>query len=518
MVKSTPRYGFPIIEHDDHVRTPANQAKLANDINRVSSMSEMVAAGLDHKITAAQGVAQDAQDTAALAAQEATTASQQVVQHEPRISALETLGSITPGDTSDATLASLVTQSDSAVSQLLKNQFQPKHDTGQTPYDFGAIGDGVADDTTALKEWINSPQPDLPFGEFLLTETLEVSKDNLTIRGEPGSTIKLGGNHRFITNDGDNTTISGITVDGDGVGQGGIYVNGNHTTINNATLNNFHSGTDVRALQISGEGGSRVYGNTISNVVGTPNESGTVSRGIVLTYPNGASFMSEVFENHIEHVEGGEGVAIAVNCPSNGAIHPPSLTKIYGNTFNGVSRRYLKIQGSKTTVQNNTFHDTFTIVLSQPLHLISAINSDDINIEGNIFKITSPSNGVSIVATDDNRFQRGVIANNTIDAPGYAAQASTRQGEDATIIGNTITVDSGTAIAETDVLNSIVSGNTIHGFSPIGDSWDVSMIINLQSNCVNAVAVNNTALVQPRPTRIVSNTGEGGRSENNILF
>ena len=94
-----------------------------------------------------------------------------------------------------------------------------------TPQMFGATGDGVADDTQAIKAAIQSlsdlnPVLYFPPGTYLVTEDIEL-RDNLTVKGAGSSSvIKRAPNDEtnyrvFRCRDVFNVVISGLTVQGD---------------------------------------------------------------------------------------------------------------------------------------------------------------------------------------------------------------------------------------------------------------------------------------------------------------
>jgi hypothetical protein len=103
--------------------------------------------------------------------------------------------------------------------------------------DFGAVGDGVTDDTSALQTAITTAcaikkQLFWPKGTYLISSTLTVSSD-VNWRGEGGaySVIKQNGLLQFMMND-NNTPVTNVIIDGLGFDFNGYNTSNFGTAIN----------------------------------------------------------------------------------------------------------------------------------------------------------------------------------------------------------------------------------------------------------------------------------------------
>lgn len=91
-----------------------------------------------------------------------------------------------------------------------------------TPEDYGAVGDGVTDDTAAIKQCLlENDYVYFPRGRYRMTEPLEINRDNITIVGEGGTEggetyaktrIEFESCDGIIFNSGRNITFSGVSV------------------------------------------------------------------------------------------------------------------------------------------------------------------------------------------------------------------------------------------------------------------------------------------------------------------
>lgn len=145
--------------------------------------------------------------------------------------------------------------------------------------DFGAVGDGVADDTAAIQAAINSSKSiTVPPGNYLLSKSLEFSISNFEIRGTKGeSAFVVDGDFAALTIptefQAENCRVSGIDFDTttNGVGKGiyclspGVYLA--HWAIRDCTFST-HLNYGIDANMIGCEVVSCIFGYHDRNAVG----------------------------------------------------------------------------------------------------------------------------------------------------------------------------------------------------------------------------------------------------------
>jgi hypothetical protein len=151
---------------------------------------------------------------------------------------------------------------------------------------YGAVGDGVTDNTAAIQSGINAMTNGstlmIPVGEYVITEISLTNKSNVRLVG-PGQltlvgTNSLGYSGIRLAGNCDNVEISGLRIVGDGT------TNNSHTGIwglSGANLRNIrikdNTISDVTlGISLNANLGGSVYdceisGNTLSNILGTAN-------------------------------------------------------------------------------------------------------------------------------------------------------------------------------------------------------------------------------------------------------
>ena len=241
--------------------------------------------------------------------------------------------------------------------------------------DFGAVGNGVADDTVALQAALDSGSQAIlfPAGTYKITSSLSVATTkSLTIIGESAK-IEAGTimGHVLQVVVGaaiESVTVSGLVIDGQYVASTGIFIEADggsvtRVTVENNIVQNFNNTTEVVSafgirVDALGAESVRVVGNTVKNVNRTQVNPGTIaSVGIgVYSLVHGAVISG----NHIENISSpaGDADADGVGVFSFNRlddVHQSASPVITDNYFYNCKGRFVKSQCANMVVTNNRF-------------------------------------------------------------------------------------------------------------------------------------------------------------------
>jgi hypothetical protein len=271
-----------------------------------------------------------------------------------------------------------------------------------TPEQFGAAGDGVTDDTTAIQAAINS----LVAGDTLLFRNNYKVTASLTITNK--SRIRLTGKGRVFLSGAasgayifqlvgtcDEIEIDGLTLEGDnnsGYGQTAIGSDSNQT-ISNTRFHDLNiSKINVGIAHNANLGGSWTkgftYSNTFKDILGTVSGSGY---GILMAKATQITATENVFDNCGRHsIYQGAGQ----NC--NNLIANNVIVNHRSTVGDGSFRAAAVIaRSSDVTFTGNKFYNCYDCCLEIAHVTSDAVNCSNILVEGNSF--TNRGNAVHTI-------------------------------------------------------------------------------------------------------------------------
>ena len=297
---------------------------------------------------------------------------------------------------------------------------------------FGALGNGVHDDTSAIQQSINSAKAGdviaFSAGSYEVSQTLNL-KSGLIYQGAGGTTLDWKGGSSFLLateNNASNITVTGLTLNGAGMKFNGICerVNLTNSTIENVLISN--SGAD-NGIYIAGLHDSVIQGVNFKNI---PNDHGILGYHVVNT---------QITDNQFDTI-GGDCIQLLFedSTPAAGVV-------VSRNTGINLGRMGIEIQsinGMKNTtvgmlVQGNNF--------SQYMGLTPG------TIKHNTFGLSIVSDGYGTVISD-NVLTGANGSDWGIEVGGIATQVTNN-----TVIGHNV----GIAIAR--AVNGLVVNNNLYG-------------------------------------------------------
>lgn len=394
--------------------------------------------------------------------------------------------------------------------------FVRKSDLMLNVRDYGARGDGVSDDTAALKAWLAAGGVALTDGSFRITSGLTLLGDNRQLLMHNAKIIADEHNITALTVTGNNARVS-VYIDGNHKANYGIKITGAGAIIESSVIENiFSSTTTARGIEATTGGGCVIRNNVIRNIraVGDSilgNNNGA-ARAIILISTAAATKESVIGGNFINNVVGEEGDAIQILFyEGSSTINPSADVTIADNEIFNVSRRFIKIQASNARIINNTLgHDGSLPVY--PGNSIDIIRSDTVTVSDNRISPNPLGVAINVVGAEGTRAKDSVIKNNLIrqdNAKNYISIFMNYLSE-AVVRDNTI-FGGGSAVAIGNSTSLLVQGNVHHGgigsctsFTANATNTGVVMRLNVNMNSTRTICVSNSgsgALTELNATR-----------------
>jgi hypothetical protein len=377
-----------------------------------------------------------------------------------------------------------------------------------SPYDFGADGTGLIDDTEAFQAALNTSRTRIfiPPGTFLISNTLTSSVSNRTIEGPGVITAASSVNNALIVT-GNNSIIS-VNVSGNNKIIKAITVqNSTNVVVERCKITDLYTNTQFSAgIFLSNTiNGAIVRNNIISrvNANGSFGESSGRSRGIAIGYSDTAAIGDTIIENnYIQDIIGAEGDSIAAVAGGGGSYYDLNIT-IRDNDIRNFTRRAVKTQGNNVRVLNNYITNNWANadVVPNAATVIDFVQGGDVTAQGNKLNKCEWFNQISVYTVDTDIVDNVFITKNIITGLGNThynniisiglAGTAADYGKGLVITDNIIDANTlvGKAISIGKSFGSLISGNYIS----IGSNSTVS-VITLSSNAVSAVIKDNILL------------------------
>ena len=434
-------------------------------------------------------------------------------------------------------MTTLIPKYDQGATGAINRPFNEKLAESVSVKDFGAVGDGIADDTDAIQLALNSGAKNIFFtpATYLINGglTLTASNTNLICTG---ATIKLKNNASslamlYIT--GTNCTVDGGTWDGNKAN--GNAIGSTFSSYNVAMYADYCTTKNITSINTFGIGikGFANYLTALNNRISNTGNYGIFFDGntVVSSYGNKAIGNTIDMSDGIITTENqGQGILFAAGAGQNQIDWELSNNNIIGPQISvGNQAINLAVRGRNGIVSNNTtrygsmgFSEGGANTVIDGNRFLDLVGSVRYGIE--------PSGGASVISNNVvTNALNGVIASGNINFDGLTITGNhleagttgfgvnlqigaTGSGKNTVISGNYLRGWSG-VYASGDVTNLTISGNVIVGPSPTFASGRGVFIDSPTTNAYVFITGNTIADVQ-RPYSIYS----AGAMTFNYLF
>jgi hypothetical protein len=361
--------------------------------------------------------------------------------------------------------------------------------------DFGAVGDGVTNDTAAIQAALNTtatqiyfPQGSYRVVDSLLdgTPVLTSAVANRTLCG-PGILTATSQVKKLITISGDNSKTQ-INVDGANYIGFAIFITGANPFVSNCNIKNLNGfanwgGVAIRLSFFGKDGGGVVCNNTIENLQGvgnaTPGDGIGMQRGIIVESDQDCVKPVLIANNNIIDVEGEEGDSIVV-ISYDGVNFYNLPVNITGNSLSGWTRRGIKIQANNVTISGNTLTNDLAAYISSLQRAIDIVRGGNVTVSGNTLIRCKYQTQIgafwSLAEADDNLS----ISGNTIVGVGAETNAYgplivvNTYGSGVVVSSNNILCPAytGLSVSVTNTLKTLVVSNSIQTAN--GNWYDIT--------------------------------------------
>lgn len=479
--------------------------------------------------TEARSVASTAQSTAGAAKSTADNAN-------VRVTALESAAGFGPSTPTDGTISTYMEQADSLTSASASRHAQRRTRT-LYPEDFGAKGDGVADDTAALEAWLASPSLSLRMGagRYKATRPLTSTVAGRTIWADGGTILADMPEEVVLNVTGANTRVK-LNIDGQHKARGGLRFVAPGCDASESEVRRFRTfegfADGIRAETL---GGFRCVRAVIDDVLieRATEEAGqnSAAHGIYLGVPSGGNSYatSVIHDNQITNIRGfGAGIQIINTSNASGTPFAYMRASVKNNMIEGFSRRAIKVQASGVTLRDNDCQDYATTETGIEHAIIYVLNSDDSRVIGNRAYGKTFAYGLNVSMTSGMRHsKRTVVVGNHAEigpSKGTAAYISRHDGAVITdnratggLIGMNILLTPGSTVERNVgvdsprplVIPNAQDGSRLTRNYSMGNSGPEEVAVADQYKWARARSMDDTPLPSNTTRRIVWKDWEG---------
>ena len=396
--------------------------------------------------------------------------------------------------------------------------------------DFGAIGDGITDDTAAIQAALNTSAAQIifPDGVYRVVDAA-LNGTPVLVSNQSGRIIKGSGVITATTTVlrvlgiyGEHTSVQ-ISVHGNNCIAEAIRIYADNCTVANCYISDLYTTTySCVAIGTTNVNGSTfIRNNDIRNLTsvgdGVLGNGNGMARGIAISMSTDTSGVTIIENNTIINVLGEEGDSVAILSSNGSGTYYTANVIVRNNIITNFTRRAIKIQASGVKVQSNILTHNFTdsAVIPNRLAVIDLVQGGDHLVTGNVLDKCKWFTQISCSTNTPDSFNNFNISDNTITGIGEETSNNvitlTTQGSNVQIRNNYI--EGGTAQV---ISVSATNGVVIHANVIYTADNPLAAVIRTTASAVDVVITANILLRGARQA-FISNDSPNCVIANNHL-
>lgn len=391
---------------------------------------------------------------------------------------------------------------------------QDKHREIVSVRDFGAVGDGVTDDTAAINLALatTAARVHFPVGSYRIADPVQDGTPVL-VSHQPGRHITCDG-HIMATSTvlraigiyGADNTVQ-LNIEGSNKIAEAIRIYAPGCVVEKCRINDLYTAT----FSCVGIGTTGVNGGAIlrDNIIKRLNSAGNgstgdgngMSRAITLSMTADATSETIIENNILEDCAGEEGDSIAIISSNGAGTYYNADVIVRDNVIKNFTRRAIKIQGNNAKIINNYITHDYAASADIPnrANVIDLVQGGNHYVVGNILNGCKWFTQISVYASPGESFSDFIVEDNKILGLGSEtaetvisispAAPPAANGNNVFVRKNIITSGTGRALSLGAATGLIVEGNIFQS----ADEPD-TRVISLSSAVTNAVVRGNVLL------------------------